>query len=223
MTTAAKTSFKTLLQWGDGSTPDKFTTFAEITEIEPPNQEAGEIDATSHDSTAEEAILTFLNNGSITGTCNYLYTAAQTGAEAGLGSTAVSWQLCIPNFGARTKTVTVVEATDVFTATTHGLTTGQPIQISSSVTLPAGLTAGTTYYVRRIDADTFTLHTTNAGAVANSAQQLVSDTGTGTHTLQIGNRLDVEGLFKARQFTSPLKGGLQAKFTLKVTGPVVLT
>ncbi|MFH1732451.1 MAG: hypothetical protein ABIF82_12490, partial [Planctomycetota bacterium] len=154
--------------------------------------------------------------------CNYLYSAAQTGAEAGLGSDAVNWQICAANFGIRTATVTVNADTDVFTSAAHGLTTGQPLQISTSSALPAGLTASTTYYVRKAGADTFTLHGTNAGAVANSGKVTVTDTGTGTQTLQIGNKLSVAGLFKSRQFQSPLKEKLQMKFTLKVTGAVTL-
>ena len=49
--------------------------------------------------------------------------------------------------------------------------------------LPAGLSAGTTYYARRVASEGFTLHTTLAGAYANTGKVNITSAGTGTHTL----------------------------------------
>lgn len=74
--------------------------------------------------------------------------------------------------------------TDICTATAHGLQTGDgPIRLTNSGgALPAGLAAATDYYVIRLDADTFSLATSRANALAGTAID-ITDAGTGTHTL----------------------------------------
>lgn len=80
-------------------------------------------------------------------------------------------------------TFTATHGTETFTAVAHGLETGDgPIRVSSSTTLPAGLTAGTDYWVIYVDADNFQLATTLANAYAGT-ELTISDNGTGTHTL----------------------------------------
>jgi hypothetical protein len=68
--------------------------------------------------------------------------------------------------------------TDIITAANHGLISGSRVRFSSSGTLPAGLTAGTDYYLRDVTADTFKVSTTVGGAAVD-----ITDTGSGTHTL----------------------------------------
>lgn len=74
-------------------------------------------------------------------------------------------------------------ATDICTNVGHGLLTGDgPFQVSSSGTLPAGLTAATNYWVIKLDADTFKFASTLANAMAGTAVD-ITDAGTGTHTI----------------------------------------
>lgn len=62
-----------------------------------------------------------------------------------------------------------VAATDVFTSVAHGLNTGDG---AAQTLVPGGATGGLNetldYYIRRIDADTYTLHPTAADALANT-------------------------------------------------------
>lgn len=82
------------------------------------------------------------------------------------------------------KTFTATDlALDVLTATAHGLTTGQMVTVTSSGTLPTGLSSSAVYYARALTADTLTLHYTSAGASADTNRVDVSATGSGTHTL----------------------------------------
>jgi len=76
-------------------------------------------------------------------------------------------------------TFTVVAATDLFTSTNHTILIGTEITFTSTGTLPAGLTAGTTYYVVEtgLTADDFKISATQGGAVLD-----VTGTGTGTHS-----------------------------------------
>jgi hypothetical protein len=79
---------------------------------------------------------------------------------------------------ALTATMTIASPC-VVTATGHGLTSGDPIQLTTSGALPTGLTAGTTYYAVVLDANTFNLAATLGGANINT-----SGTQSGTHTLR---------------------------------------
>lgn len=84
----------------------------------------------------------------------------------------VAWQ-------AATKTFTAANATDLLTATAHGLLAGQKCRLTNSGgALPAGLAANTDYWLVTVTANTFQLATTKGGAPVN----FTSD-GTGTHTL----------------------------------------
>lgn len=67
---------------------------------------------------------------------------------------------------------------DGFTATAHVLTDGTPVQLTTTGTLPSGLSLATTYYVISATPNTFKLSTRKDGdAVA------LADDGSGTHTI----------------------------------------
>jgi hypothetical protein len=68
----------------------------------------------------------------------------------------------------------------------HGASLGQRVKVSSSTTLPTGLSASYEYYLRPDTTNPgtdFTLHYTSAGATANTDRVDVSAAGAGTHTL----------------------------------------
>ena len=68
----------------------------------------------------------------------------------------------------------------VVTLNNHALFTGQRITFATTGSLPTGLTADTTYYVKRIDANTF-----NVSATLNGADIDTSSAGSGTHTVEV--------------------------------------
>ena len=68
--------------------------------------------------------------------------------------------------------------TDVITSATHGLSEDSPIQLTTSGTLPAGLSLLTIYYAVDVTTNTFKVSTTTGnGEIVD-----ITDTGTGTHT-----------------------------------------
>jgi hypothetical protein len=76
------------------------------------------------------------------------------------------FSLTLPsNDGTPLASVTGVATTDILTKVAHGLLNGQPVLYVSG-TGGAGLVAATRYYVIRLSADTFSLATTYANAVA---------------------------------------------------------
>ena len=67
--------------------------------------------------------------------------------------------------------------TDIITSVAHGLLNGDRVVLSTTGTLPAGLSAATVCYVRDKADDTFKLAATLEGPAID-----VTNTGTGTHT-----------------------------------------
>ena len=72
--------------------------------------------------------------------------------------------------------------TDICTAVAHGMVTGLKCQLTTTTTLPAGLAAITDYFVINLSADTFSLASSLANALAGTVVD-ITDTGTGTHTI----------------------------------------
>lgn len=78
---------------------------------------------------------------------------------------------------------TVTIASDQLTITNHPFRTGHAVRVASFGTLPAGLSAATTYYARKVDANTITLHSSEAGAAAATGVIDITAAGTGTHRI----------------------------------------
>jgi hypothetical protein len=87
---------------------------------------------------------------------------------------------------------TITGATsDEITMSSHGMITGDgPFQFTTTDTLPAGLAVSTDYWAILVDANTFMVATSLANALA-STQVDITDTGTGTHTIDRVTRLVV--------------------------------
>lgn len=86
-------------------------------------------------------------------------------------------------------TITVTIATPgVVTFTSHQLANGDPIKFTTTGALPTGITAGTVYYVRQIDANTFHLYDTAANAIdtgSTTGRVATSGSQSGTHTAYV--------------------------------------
>ena len=77
--------------------------------------------------------------------------------------------------------------TDIITSAAHGLKNGDPVVLSSTTTLPAGLATSTVYYVIEAATNTFKLSAVpianyTTGLIAPPKAVDITDTGTGTHT-----------------------------------------
>jgi hypothetical protein len=83
-----------------------------------------------------------------------------------------------PSAFSTTKTITAVNtATETVTSNAHGYANGTPIQIAATTTIPAGLSALTTYYVVGATTNTFQFSLTVGGAAID-----ITSTGAGTIT-----------------------------------------
>lgn len=79
-------------------------------------------------------------------------------------------------------TFTADASTDICTHSNINLMPYTRVQVSSTVTLPGGLSAATNYYVIKVSDLTFKLATSYANAVAGTAIN-ITDAGTGTHSV----------------------------------------
>jgi len=80
------------------------------------------------------------------------------------------------------KTVSAI-GTNTFTITAHQFNTGQSITLTTSGALPTGLAISTTYYIIKVDANTISLATTLANALAGTVITFTSSGSSGTQTV----------------------------------------
>lgn len=119
-----------------------------------------------------------LESGVITSVVNSSGLLTLTSNDHGLvnGQTVA---VVIPNSSILTSTANIDVDADTIGASVHGLTDGQVIQITSTGTMPDGLTSGVDYYVVNATMDDFQVSTTFNGTP-------VDITTTGTGNLNIG-------------------------------------
>lgn len=84
-------------------------------------------------------------------------------------------------------TFTADAGTDIITMTStanipSNIFTGTRVRLTTTTTLPAGLSLATDYYIIRVTDSTFKLATSYANAIAGTAIN-ITDAGTGTHTM----------------------------------------
>ena len=162
------------------------------------------LSATVADSINPQVVAVNLNSGNFLGSGTHQFEVASvvgsiTGAGSvtiGSGTTKVvgngtnfatsfkSGDNFYWNFPAVYTAKTTTFTTSTFSSTTHGMLTGMSVRWASTVTVPTGLLAGGIYYVRYIDAGSFSLHSTYAEAVAGT-NLIVATGGSGTHTVSL--------------------------------------
>jgi len=86
MTSSAFWAYGSLLQIGDGATPEVFTAVAEITDLTPPNMARDSIEVTGYSSTSgyREFIAGWRDGGEVSLTANWLPTNATHDDDTGL-------------------------------------------------------------------------------------------------------------------------------------------
>jgi hypothetical protein len=82
----------------------------------------------------------------------------------------------------------VTVGTDDITLTSHNFLTGDDVTLTTTGTLPAGLSTGTDYYVIYVDANTIRLANSLANAYAGTQVDITAAAGGGTHTVEATSR-----------------------------------
>lgn len=78
----------------------------------------------------------------------------------------------------------VTVGTDNINEGTHGRATGDKCQLTSTGTLPTGLSEDTDYFIVKVDADNFKLATSYDNAIAGTVIDITAAAGGGTHTIR---------------------------------------
>lgn len=103
-------------------------------------------------------------------------------------------------------------ANNTIDETAHGYSTRDSIDLSTAGSLPGGLAAATTYYVIAVDADTISLATTKANALAADEVDITGNSGGGNHTLD-ANRPDEAAIFLLDANSMDLLGSVDGSTT----------
>ena len=102
-------------------------------------------------------------------------------------SSALSRTTYSPLYNVITKSLgtftTTIATPGVITLSTHGFSTGDNVELTTTGALPTGLVVNTNYYVIYIDANSFNLATTRANAVAGT-KIATSGSQSGVHSLR---------------------------------------
>jgi predicted secreted protein len=104
MTSSAFWAYGSVLQVGDGASPEVFTAVAEITELKPPNMSRDNIEVTTHSSSDgyREFIPGLRDGGEVSGVANWLPTNATHDEDTGILETfnddeLHNWRIVLPD------------------------------------------------------------------------------------------------------------------------------
>lgn len=89
-----------------------------------------------------------------------------------------------------------LEKLDTFTGAhvVHGYSTGDEVTFQTSGTLPSPLIANTSYWVRQVDINYFTLHPTSGDAIAGTNKISITNNGTGSHFMYLAASFKIPDL-----------------------------
>jgi len=91
------------------------------------------------------------------------------------------WQVVL--YGNDLTVSSINTTTDVLTVTNHNLNTGDIIYIQSLGTIPAGLSAFTRYFIRKLSSNTISLYEAFEGSKIDSGRIDITSAGSGTITI----------------------------------------
>jgi len=161
-------------------------------------------------TTAQYIPLTFANAGNFTGVVLSLWNGSSTQANP----------LCDRSIDVALQQIHTVNPTmavaspGVVTMAAHGFSGGEIISFTTTGTLLTGIVAGTPYYVRYINANTFNISATPAGALIN-----FSGSQSGTHTLWADKAIKTLSWSQIKGGTTSIAFGVDAGgYTINFTG-----
>jgi hypothetical protein len=209
---------------GDGGSPELFSDLAQLTSISGPSTTVTMIDSSDLKDTHMERVAGLIESGDVSLTINWDpdVTTHDTMRGELTGRESANYAAIWPTYGGSQVAISSVNTTSevVTTGSAHGLITGQTVQFSTDNTLPDPLQPLTTYYVNVATADTFTVHTTNAAAIAGTGAVNLTDTGTGSHNVDLPARWTFAGFVSSYAPGADTNDKLTATITVTVTGSV---
>lgn len=117
--------------------------------------------------------------GSGTSQSRSLYLNENPGRVTLVGNIIHGFERIVGCYSAVSVTFIADSGTDIITASGHGLLDNDPIMVSTTTTLPGGLSSTVTYFARDITTDTLKVSATRGGTAIN-----ITSAGSGTHTIK---------------------------------------
>jgi hypothetical protein len=228
----AKSGFGSVLQLSDNGGTPVYTSIAEVIEIGGIGLERTMIDVTHmlSDNAAKEYLGGLVDGDKITMKCNFTKDATQvdlyttitdtTDTGARLATDTIRKYRIILGVTGTGFTATV--STTTWTTATHSYNTSQTVAFSTTGTLPSNVTAGRIYFARRLSSITFSIHPTEADALAGT-NAISSSGGSGTHTATSGAMFKFEAGVSGIHNVVPLDDRVTADVDFKVSGLPTLT
>jgi len=116
------------------------------------------------------------------------------------------------NNSSKLKAAFTAAVTDIITSNSHGLVDGDLVQLTTTTTLPAGLSTATNYYVIEATTNTFKLSAILGGVTAVN----ITDTGSGTHSFNLkGKTISIQDY---KVVVLAFNTAASAAFVIKVQG-----
>ncbi len=224
---AARSGYGSVLQLSDNGGTPVYTSIAEVLEIGGPNMERNMIDVTHlvSDGGAREFIGGLVNGNEVTIKLSFTKDATQTDLITSIADTTDAGTRLATDvirkyrivFGDTGTGLTATVSTTTWTTATHSYNTSQPVRFSTTGTIPTGITAGKLYFARRLSGTTFSIHPTDADAIAGT--NAVSATGgSGTHTVTSGTMFKFDAGVQKIKPLAPIDAQVTADVTFKVSG-----
>lgn len=229
----AHSGYGSVLQLSDNGGTPVYTSIAEVVEIGGPNLEREMIDVTHmvSDDAAREFLGGLVNGNEVQIKINYiptnatqadLLTSIQDTTDAGtrLATDVIrKYRIVLGDTGTG---LTATVSTTTWTTSAHGYNTSQPVRFSTSGVIPTGITAGKLYFAKRLSSTTFSIHPTDADAIAGTNAVSASG-GSGTHTVASGSMFKFDAGVSSIKPTSTISTQITADVTFKVSGLPTLT
>jgi hypothetical protein len=225
----AKSSAHTILQFGDGSTPEAYRSLGQMTALTGPSISREMSDITDLDDDWRQQQGHLADGAEVTATIllDPDVAAHETVIEeVAAADPSRAWRIIWPPYDIETVAIdSIATATEVLTmASAHGWQTGQPVQFSTIGTAPTSspqVAAGTVYYARREGASTLTLYDTAAHAYAGGATGRIDFAAAGSaNELGTGKEWTFAAVARLAAQSAAGNEPMAAEITLRVAGEV---
>jgi len=228
----ADTAQGTRFQVGDGATPELYTDLAGVKSISGPSLANPTVDATGLLDMARRKISKQLCEcGPVV--LGLHFDACSANDQDALvdkviaGSGESNYMVCWSNLDANSMAInnvdTVNDQLDFVAA--HGLHTGQPIRLTTDGALPTStpqVVVGTTYFAGYTDADSITVHLTNADAVAGANKIDFTAAGASNNNVTFGTKWGFAALVQGATPSGTAGEPLAATLNFEISDSVVL-
>lgn len=207
--------------------PTKYAALAGVRGISGPGITLNSLDVTDLSHQQRQRIPDIPDNAEVT--FDLLFDPGDTSNAAFVADvtdgTAITAKIYWPSEGNTATIASINTSNEQVTVTGHGLTSGMAVRLLTTGTLPTSspqVALGATYFVSTASVDAFTMHTSNAAAVAGTDAINFSAAGSGNKIAK-GNVWSFSGIVTECNPNNRVAEALSASLTVAVAGSITPT